>query len=245
MHLDPEQLERALHQELGNDRAPAEEHLAACPACRHRVAQAAEEEEWIFDRLRALDHPAPQLQISRLVSPLASRRRLLPPQRWAAGIILTVAAAGVAYAAPGSPLRPLIHRVLGISAGPARHASPTSAAFASPAYQGGIAVAPGDHFVIAFDSALAGGRAKLTLTDGEDVIVRARDGAGFRSDVDRLVILPRTHDARFEIEIPRSAPAVEIRVAGVVIFRTEFSQIVTRAAPEKDGSYQLPLQPGP
>jgi len=100
----------------------------------------------------------------------------------------------------------------------------------------GIAVAPGRALVILFTSPQVEGQAQVSLTDGTEVVVRAPSGtATFTADVDRLVIDNPGSRATFEIQIPRAAPWVEIRVQGVPIFLKEGSRVT--------GSYLLPLTP--
>jgi hypothetical protein len=54
------------------------------------------------------------------------------------------------------------------------------------------------------------------------VVVRARQGAAtFTSELDRLVIDNRGAASTFEIEIPRSAPRVEVRISQDRIYLKE------------------------
>lgn len=241
MHLDPEQLERTVHGELRPDDGLVQDHLAECQECRLRVSEAEQDEAWIMEQLRHLDHrrPSPPIRISSGAPRRAGWSR---PQRLAAGLALTVAAAGAAYAVPGSPLSRAVHHVVSLLQGtirPAPAALPPVAATSRS--QSGIAVAPGNHFAIVFSGAVPGGSATLSLTQGDEVLVRSLDGANFHSDVDRLLVESKTPGAKFEVEIPRSAPSVEIRVGGRVVFRKESSRIVTSALLSKDGSYRLML----
>jgi anti-sigma factor RsiW len=241
MHLDPEQLERTLHGELRPEDGLVREHLAECQECRLRVSEAEQDEASIMEQLRRLDHrrPSPAIRIS---SGAPRRSGWSRPQRLAAGLALTVAAAGAAYAVPGSPLPRAVHHVVSLLKGtnhPAPAASPRVSA--TPRSQSGIAVAPGNHFVIVFSGAVPAGSASLSLTQGEELLVRSLDGATFHSDVDRLLVESKTPGATFEVEIPRSAPSVEIRVGGRVVFRKDSSRIVTSAPISKDGSYRLML----
>jgi hypothetical protein len=105
----------------------------------------------------------------------------------------------------------------------------------------GIAVAPADRltirFVVGGDSAFA----TLSLTDGEEAVVRAvRGAATFSSDVDRLSVRS-AGAARFEILIPRSAPWVEVLAGDTPVFRKRAAEVVTEIEPGADGRYSLPL----
>lgn len=238
MHLDQERLERALHGELGPDDGAVREHLSECQECRLRVSEAAESEAWVMEQLQCLDHPQPSIPI-RISSATAPRTGWSRTQRLAAAIGLTVVAAGAAYAVPGSPFPRAVHHVVSLLQGSSR---PSSARVpATSRFQGGISVAPGNHFLIAFSGAVPAGSATVSLTEGEEVQVRTVDAANFESDVDRLLVESKTPGANFKVEIPRSAASVEIRVGRRVVFRKEYSRITTTALMSKDGSYRLML----
>lgn len=87
------------------------------------------------------------------------------------------------------------------------------------------------------DSAIA----TVSLTGGDEVVVRAVEGfAAFTSDIDRLSV-QSTGRARFEILIPRSAPSVEIVVGEHPVFRVDASRVVTGTPGDGEGRYVLPL----
>jgi hypothetical protein len=102
-------------------------------------------------------------------------------------------------------------------------------------------VAAGERLVIIFPSVQGGGEAIVSLTESPDVVVRAPDGAVFTSDVDRVLIDSVTPGGRFEIQIPRTAPLVEIRAGERRLFLKKVSRIVTDASPDDAGNYRLPL----
>jgi hypothetical protein len=125
---------------------------------------------------------------------------------WAAVVLLALGVAGVAYAAPGSPLRQWAHAVAVWLRGETPQPEASGA---------GIAVAPGQNLIILFTSTQREGSARVSLTDRADVVVRAPVGAAtFSLEADRLVIDNKHSRASFEIQIPRAARRVEIRVAG-------------------------------
>src|SRR5918995_1770224 len=110
MHLDEEQVQRALHRELRPDaRSAVDDHLSTCPECRSKLLQAESEESWVLERLSTLDHVPPPVTVG---SVMARARRSAAWTRLAAGIILALGAAGVAYAAPGSPLPGALRRIV-------------------------------------------------------------------------------------------------------------------------------------
>jgi hypothetical protein len=240
MHLDDERVQRLLHGELeaAGERL-ARQHLAACDACRALVDEARAEEHRIFGLLREVDHAPPDVD-PRVVF-AAGRSPRTRWERWAAGVLLVAAAGGAAYAAPGSPLPAALDRLVAILA-PTQLRTGTDTAATDTAPPGaGIAVTPGDRltirFVVEHDSAFA----TLSLTDGDEAVVRAVVGAAtFSSDVDRLSVRS-AGPARFEILIPRSAPWVEVLAGDTPVFRKRAADVVTETAPGADGRYGLKL----
>jgi hypothetical protein len=241
MHLDDEQIQRLLHRELT---AAAQhgfrEHLAGCAQCRDRLDNARRDEAEIFALFRQVDHPPPTVSAEAV----AERARMagIAWGRWAAGILLFVGIAGAAYAAPGSPLRDWVRSAaawIRLSEPPSQ--VPTRAV--SPhADVAGIAAVPGRKFVIAFESPEPGGEARVTLTTGTEITVRAPMGAAsFTSAADRLLIDNEGAGSRFEIEIPRAAPWVEIQLAGKRIFLKQGPRVVTPSSAETEGNYSIPL----
>jgi hypothetical protein len=240
MHLDQEQLQRLMHRELGPAESAVRGHLETCRECRSKVAEAAEGEAWILDRLRGLDHPVPRVNPRTLLPPRRVAARGY--QRLAAGIILAVMAAGAAYALPGSPLRGVVHRIVELVRGaPGHQAPPAITPQPEAGFQAGIAVDPGDRLTILFP-AHKGATAVVSLADGGDVMVRALDGATFTSDVDRLLIEHRAVPApRYEIQIPRTSPLVEIQAGGRRVLLQRSGRIISGVAPDAQGRYRLPL----
>jgi anti-sigma factor RsiW len=241
MHLDEERLQRLLHGEReGFDRREAEAHLRECPACRERLAAAEHDQVEIFGLLRRLDHPVPALNAEVLAAKARAARRTWGS--WAAAVLLFLGIAGAAAALPGSPVRRWIQTAAAWigerRVEPAQRGSTEQAA--------GIAAVPGREFVVSFNAPEQGSRARVSLTDGAEVVVRAPSGAAsFTSDAERLVVDNHGSGATYEIEIPRTAPHVEIRVGGNRIFLKEGSRVVTRTPAEDGEHYLLPLAPTP
>ena len=242
MHLDEEQVQRLLHGELPRPaEALAREHVEACADCRARLGVAARQEAEVDTLLRHLDHPPPRIDARMVV--LRARRQRHRWGRWAAGIVLALGIASVAYAFPGSPLREWIRgfaeRVGGASPGSRAADAPTPPRDAT---MGGIAVVPGRQLVILFTTAQPDAQALVSLTGGAEVVVRAHVAAAtYTSDVDRLVIDNAPSRATFEIEIPRSAPRVEIWVKGDRIFVKDGLRVTGDTLLDAGGPYVLPL----
>jgi hypothetical protein len=239
MHLDHERVQRLLHGELepgGERRTRA--HLAECEDCGTMVDEARSEERQILELLREVDHPIRRPDLRAVLA--ANRPPRAGPQRWAAGVVLFLAAAGAAYATPGSPIPAAIDRLIGWSQ--SGRSSPDSAPTAAgdrpdPA---GVAVPPGDRLTIRFlesDSAVA----SVSLGDGDEVVLRALEGAAtFVSDVDLLTV--RTAGpARFEVLVPSSAPLVDIVVGEQRVFRIQSSTVTTQVRVDGAGRYIIRL----
>lgn len=241
-HLDESERQRLRHGELG----PAEEaatraHLAGCAGCRERAAHEEHEEEEVYALLQRLDHSPPRVTAAAVAARAAARSGGWG--RWAAGLFLLLGAAGAAYAMPGSPIPAWVAAVVGRAGRAPAPVSSAPASAPSPDVDlAGIAVAPGESLLIRFTSSQPRGKARVSLTDGAEVVVRAPTGAvAFTSDRNRLTIDNRGSSASFEIEIPRAAPWVEIRVARHRIFLKQETRVAAPGAADSAGSYHLPL----
>jgi hypothetical protein len=239
MHLDEEEIQRLLHGELPRQRvASAREHVAACASCRARVSEAEDEEAWVLDQLTHLDHPPPPVQVAAVM--VGGRGPAWAG--WAAGILFVATLAGVAYAAPESPLPGLLGRAVAWVAGTRRDVTPASPPQRAEHAPQGIAVAPGNRFTIVFSAEQRGGGAMLSLTDSTVVVVRAIGGAAtFTSDADRLSVDNRRSTARFVLEVPRRAPHVEVWVGGHRVFSKNASQIVSRGRRQSADQFFIPF----
>jgi hypothetical protein len=240
MHLDDERVQRLLHGELepAGERV-VRQHLTACGDCRTLVDGARAEEHRILGLLREVDHPLPDIDPRVILAAAASPRTRW--ERWAAGLLLVAAAGGAAYAAPGSPLPGVVDRLVTMFA-PTRYQPGAGTAASDTAPSGaGIAVTPGDRLTIRFVAERGVAFATLSLTDGNEVLVRAVEGAAtFSSDVERLSVRS-AGPARFEILIPRSAPSVEVLAGDTPVFRKRAADVITEARLGADGRYSLVL----
>ena len=202
----------------------------------------------IQELLASLDHPVPSISATEIAALAetqaraeAGRRRMA--LRWAAAVLLTVGAAGVAVAAPGSPILRWVAALVGHMSGSDRPAT-------TPAGQGGgqlremagIAVAPGDSFTISFAAVPAGGVALVSFGEREEILVQARPGAArFTTEPDRLRIEARSAADTFAIEIPRTAARVEVRAGGTRLLVAELGRVFPALAPDRLGRYQVSL----
>ena len=224
MHLDEERVQRLLHDELAwTEVNPVREHVAQCADCRARLDLARREEDEVDALLRHVDHPAAPVTARTLI--IRARSRDWIWMKRAAVMLLMVSVAGVAWAAPRSPLRALVGGVIQWIGGGRNSSAPRAPTAESPAVAG-IAIAPGSRLLIVFGSVQAGSAANVSLTDGPDVVVRAPVGAAaFTSNDDRLVIENNGSPATFEIQIPRTAMRVEIRVDGKRVYLKDGARV--------------------
>jgi anti-sigma factor RsiW len=230
MHLDEETIQRLLDGELDPAaQAAARAHLPACPGCRDRLAETEREEARMRELLGRLDGaPAAADPEAALARARGGRPEWL---RRAAVVAFAVAAAGAAYALPGSPVRGWIARWTGGGEPPAVKESAAS----------GVSVPAGERFTIRFEAAQARGAVTVTVTDRADVLVRALGGAPrFTSDPERLTVANAGSAADYEVELPRTAPQVEILVGERTVFRKLGTRVET-AGPDTGGAYRLPL----
>jgi len=242
MHLDEAQVARLVDGELGAEAIAVQAHLAECADCRARVEAAGREVDWLDRRLQTLDHDPPAVTAAVLA------RRAAAPRagwrwRWAAGVALAVGLAGVAWAAPGSPLPGLVRR---LTEWASRGSSLATAPVATPdpgrrGDDAGISVRPGAELVIEFGSSPAGGTINVELTDEAEVVVRGPAGAAtFTSEEERVVVEREGPPAAFEVRVPHAAPRVEIRAGATRLFLKAGDRI-TAATPPVAGRYSLTL----
>lgn len=243
MHLDDERLERLLHGELAaDDSAAARSHLVACAECRARVAAAERDEREVFDLIGAVDHPVPAVTVGQVLKRAGARRRTW--HRWAAAAVLVLALGGAAYALPGSPLRRWVDAAMErVAGGGTGGIVPDPVPVDPPPEDGaGIAVAPGAGLLIEFAGPEVGGSARIVLSDASEVIIRAPTGAAtFRSEAARVAVHRSGTRARFDIEIPRSAPRVEVQLGTRRIFLKDGTRTTADVPQGPDGAWLVML----
>jgi anti-sigma factor RsiW len=242
MHLDDERLERLMHGELSpEDAAAAGSHLVECAECRARVAAAERDEHEVFALIGVLDHPAPAVPLQAVLERADSHQYRW--RRWAAAAVLVLGIGGVAYALPGSPLRRWLDAAVERASGVPERMIPDPVRVDPPPEDGaGIAVAPGAGLIIGFIGPETGGSARIVLSDAAEVTVRAPAGAAtFRAEADRVIVQRSGTRARFDVEIPASAPRVEVRVGTRRVFLKDQAGVTTDAARSPDGAWVVML----
>jgi hypothetical protein len=240
MHLNDEQIQRLMHGEMdAAARETASRHIAECHECARALAEAEREEAVIFDLLEAVDHEATVVDAARVAIPTRTHSTVWV--RRAAGIVVVAALAGAAYAIPGSPLPALVKRIASLMTGPTPPATVDAPTPGAPVTSG-IAVPAGENFVIEFASPQDNGSMTVTLTDDTMVRVRAIGGtAAFTTDVGRLDIGNAGSSADYEIELPRRARWIEIRVASTARWHKDGDRVVTDSPTDETGRYRVSL----
>ena len=202
----------------------------------------------ILALLATLDHPLPQVSTAAIAARARARTRLQRRRAigWAAAAVLTLGAAGVAVAMPGSPIRRWVTAILAAS-GRRQAPAPTPAAPAPPppashaGSSAGIAVAPGNGLTIVLAVHRPGGVATISFVDEAEVVARAPSGlARFTTEPQRLLIDLASSDT-VTIEIPRTAPRVEIRTPAARLLLAEHGSLVPVASSDELGRYHLRL----
>lgn len=234
IHLDDERLQRLLHGELDAvAAAAARAHLAGCTACSARLGEAEREERAVFDLLDQLDRTAPAVSVAHVIARGASGARWARWGRRAAVIALALAVAGTAYALPGSPLRAWVDRLVG-------RAPQHSPVGGGPA---GVAVTPGARFTIVFTAPQDRGVVTVSLVDGGEVVARRLGGsASFTSDEDRLTISNVGAQADYEVDLPRGAPWIEVRVAERQLLVKDGDRTTTDVPRDAQGRWVVALR---
>ena len=196
------------------------------------------EERWLAERLAALDHAVPPVTVASIRA-----RAMRPVRSWpriAAGIALALGAAGVAYAAPGSPLPQVVSRLVHLVAG-GREAAPPARTRDEVA-PSGISVPPGERLTVSVN-ARSGDTAIVSLSLGSEVMVRVTGGgASFTAEAHRLLVEREGAPARIEVLVPRTALWVTLAVGDSTLWLKRGTRIQSPAEPDARGHYRLPLK---
>jgi hypothetical protein len=206
-----------------------------------------ESTERIAALLAMLDHPAPVVPVSRIVAEAEARGRpgaLRPLFRWAAAIALTFGAAGIALAAPGSPVLRWV-RTVAVDLGLVPPPSPLPGSAPSPASPrprstAGIALSPAGRLVVVLTAAEGGAAARVSLTSGLEVGARAPSGAAtFTTGSDRLLVELQGKGDTLTLTIPRLAARVEVFAGPTRVLVAARGSITTTLLPDSAGAYTI------
>jgi hypothetical protein len=243
MHLDEERVQRMIHGELPPAEASAARHHAAgCTECGALLEKARRDEAQVAAALLHLDHPpAPVTAESVMRRARAGGPRHL---RRAAAIVFALAAAGAAYAAPGSPVPEWIERVLAGDAGtaPPTLVVPVPRPEPAPPDSAGIAVAAGTALTVAVPAPPRAGFALIVLVDGTEVAAHTAGAAAFTAGAGRILVETRADSLDLVIAIPRTALRVDVVIGGRRLFRKDGPTIETGARADAQGRWVLPFR---
>jgi len=243
VHLDDLTIQRLYDGELeALDESTAQSHLMDCVPCANRAEDARGERREIQALLETLDGPSPRIDLATIfaradTTPGRTQDRF-SGLRKAAAVLLVIGLAGLVYALPGSPVRTWVRGVVPPKPRP-------EADHARPPEEAGISILPEERLVVLFKlgAARGNGLASLSLTDGSEVQVHAPPGAATYSSVPgRLEIEVRDLAAPFVVQVPHSAPWVEIRVDETPLFIKDRTRITTSSPAGPGDRYILPLE---
>ena len=243
MHLDEERVQRLIHGELAPDAiAAARAHIAECAECGALLEQARLDEAQVAAVLRQLDHPPAPLTAEGVML----RARAGGPHwlRRAAVVLFALAAAGAAYAAPGSPVAGWIERLFGgddEAAVPAV-AVPTPRLEPAPPDSAGIAVPAGPALTVVVPVPPRAGFAHIVLVDGAEVAAHTVGEAAFTAAEGRILVETRADSLDLVIAIPRDALRVDILIGGRRLFRKDGPRIEAGVRPDPQGRWVLPFR---
>lgn len=244
-HLDEEMIQRLLHDEVPDaDDVAAKSHLDGCAECRDRFTEAHRQEADLFSRLEVLDGPMPSVTLAGVLARSANSTAQANPGarraawRWVAGILFVVGLSGVAYAAPVSPLRAIITKLVAWIRPPS--ATPPAGEIAPTAAAGGVLMDAGERVTIDLRSLQPFDSLVVALADEGQIAVRSHGGAvTFDSDVDRLSITNTSGVARIEVVIPRAASRVEIVAGGRRLYLKDGGAIISIATDTTGGRHVI------
>ncbi|MEP7384140.1 MAG: hypothetical protein ABI910_20860 [Gemmatimonadota bacterium] len=245
MHL----LEHELYLVSGDDADPRRRHAGACAECAARVEGARSFERTLPALLRRLDRSAsdlaPTLTTTDVIA-LARQRvneRAARRRRAFLGGLATLAAASAAAAAiPTARWHALIERLtLPASTTPHRLDSPPSAGPAQPAaMRGSIAFAPSPAVTLSFRFVQAAGAIRIVLTDSRQIRVEHSGGTPTYVLSQRGVAVENSaSSASYVIDVPRTTDAIEVRIAGRLVFAKLGASVTGIAETDGPDAYHL------
>ena len=253
-HATDVELQTWMDRELPPERTHwLDVHLSQCGDCAARLAVLQQETSELCAQLQLLDVAPPAVRAGALAMRARGRRQRRVMMLAAASLFIGVA--GIASAAPRSPVRQWLQAIAArfglTSESVAPPSAPLPRADAAPpalipaprsADASGVALVPGAMLRIVFDSLPAGGLLTVRMSDDPSVIVRAAPGtAVFRSGVTELRIATAVPDARFELQLPTNAGRVVV-LEGRRTLLTKTDAVVTSAwSADSTGARRIPL----
>lgn len=254
LHVPDDELQAWLDGELTSVRLRwLDVHLSQCSDCATRLAALQRDTSELSAVLHLLDVAPPAVSAGALASRARGRRQRRVMMLAAASLFIGVA--GIASAAPRSPVRQWLHALvaqLGLASESTPRSSmpvvrvdePPPAPSSTPrsADASGVALVPGPMLRVVFDSLPARGLLTVRLSDRDDVSIQAAPGtASFRSSAAELRVTTIVADARFELRLPTGGGRV-IVLEGRRTLLTKANAVVTSAwSADSTGVRRIPL----
>ena len=236
MHLDEGQLHAIADGAASPDSMRA--HLRGCAPCAAALARVEAETLEIESLLAALTVEVPEIDVGDVIEAASRDRSAAGPEgrrkrlrrgalQRAAAVALLLGGAGIAWAVPGSPIPALAERLVALISG-TRTGLDTDR---TPVEDGqeseappGVAVAPGNRFRVVLPPGFEGSLS-IGWIDREELEVRAEPGTVYVTGPEELRLETPTARSRVDVEIPASAPFVEVAVGSDVVLRTDSSGV--------------------
>ncbi|MCC6772425.1 MAG: hypothetical protein IT360_14620 [Gemmatimonadaceae bacterium] len=247
-HLETGTIQALVHGELSPvEQAAAIGHEAVCEPCRAAVSQARREDAWVRGRLAALDETPPAVADVMPRVPRTPQRAQLRT-RWgrAATVLVMLGGASLAWAMP--TVRGPVMAWLGKAFRDAtsRVAEPTPVVqlptpTASPG--SGVSVMPGARFTVTVAVSQQAGTVFVRVVDGADLSVRASGGNVSLESLDEALLVRNPDgDGDYFVEIPRTAPRVEVRVNATRLVLVEHGVIAPAGIALDTGWTSYPIR---
>jgi hypothetical protein len=239
-HLDAGTIQTLLHGELpAGARAALEAHGVECPTCRAEIESARREDAWVRGRMTLLDAGAPDARIDSILA----QSRARPGRSWrrAAAIVLLVGLGGVGVAGAIPAIRARVASMLSDGT-PGAGGPSTAGRSTTPAAARGLMVAPGDSFVVTFESRQDRGVILVTLVTAGELAVRTTDSSvSFVSHDNGVTVRNEGASGDHEVDVPAAARYVEVRVGNRVVLRKQAAGIESSSARDAAGRYVIDL----
>ncbi len=222
-HLDEATLVALRDGEAHDGRSVAERHLESCPECREALAAAHARRDLIAGALASLDEPFDPAAARRIVRARARAAGAESPRfaqrvlRRAAAVTLLLAAAGGAYAMPGSPVRSWLS-----GSGDTRPTRPPSTPQGRPTVTSEVETGvhldvEGGPLRVVLRGVEAGTEIYVRLVAGTTASVTAPRGTRFTTSDGRIEAV--TAPGTVRVEFPREARPASLLVSGHTYLR--------------------------
>lgn len=203
------------------------------------VAELAE----LGELFRSLDRPLPAVAVEDVVR--RARRGPRAALRVAAVLAAVLGLAGIAYALPGSPVRPWAARWIGRAESPSRPGDGVMPRDAGPGAQGGgLLLDPAEPLLLRLRPGSTG-HLRIRVTRAGALALRMTAGVGrFTSEPASLHVGLGAADT-LELTVPADAGRVEVTHGGRVLFRKQGERVDAALPTLAEGIYGIDLGTAP